>query len=128
MTYERNSDPCYQGWYVIQADRLVDGETMWDGTIRFRMTSEGEISDIENTMAVCVYRGTEEILTQKEAYEQLRLGDFSDGAYFEHNAPSVLHVTSCTLTYVVDTKGYRQPVYEFDFKELGSVFVPALAG
>ena len=115
-----------EGWHTVQADRLTDGETMTDGLVRCRVTADGRIRTLENSLAVCTRQGEEPILSEREAYERLCRGAFSQAETFEYYAPDRVRVLSCTLEYRTDTKGFRQPVYVFELDGFGNVFVPAL--
>ena len=52
-----------------------------------------------------------EICSEREAYERLCEGKFLERG--NRKQTLVLNVTSCNLEYVLDTKGYYQPVYIF---------------
>ena len=54
---------------------------------------------------------TEPIISEKEAYEQVRRGKFEQ--YVPFQPGDTLHITECKLEYRYDTKGFYQPVYEF---------------
>ena len=58
------------------------------------------------------YAATEEIISPKEAYQEIRKGNFEQFAPFQPD--DVLHVESYEITYTYDTKGYYQPVYQFN--------------
>lgn len=123
MTYD---GPDWKGYYTFEMDQIKDGEDMVDGTVRCQVMENGEIYQVDNAMTRLVWQADEPIISEAEAYERLRQGRFSDGQYFEAADLSEVHVWSCTLDYISDTKGYRQPVYYFELAEAGSVFVPAL--
>ena len=99
---------------------------MTDGLVRCRVTADGRIRTLENSLAVCTRQGEEPILSEREAYERLCRGAFSQAETFEYYAPDRVRVLSCTLEYRTDTKGFRQPVYVFELDGFGNVFVPAL--
>ncbi len=123
MTYD---GPDWKGYYTFEMDQIKDGEDMVDGTVRCQVMENGEIFKVKYAMTRLVWQADEPIISEAEAYERLRQGRFSDGQYFEATDLSEVHVWSCTLDYISDTKGYRQPVYYFELAEAGSVFVPAL--
>ena len=120
------------GAHCFSVENAVVGDEMVDGVLRCWFTEDGEISSITNYMGNYELRGTQRVISQAQAYQRLRQGRFSDGVrmerLIERNHLTQIRVTACTLTYVVDTKGYRQPVYEFALEGLDSVYVPALAG
>jgi len=101
------------GWHTFSADRLIDGALMLDGTLRARYADSGEVVNVENFLNAYAYYKDVEILSPEEAYRQLKAGRFNDGGYFESAKPASICVTECVFAYLVDTKGFYQPVYVF---------------
>lgn len=126
LSYDGNQDPRRAGWYTFRADYLIEGNILTDGTVSCKVTSEGEIAEIVNSLSISSFQAVESILSEADAYERLRQGRFSPGRYFENLGPSKVRILSCTLDYLSDTKGFRQPVYWFELEGMNSVFVPAL--
>ncbi len=124
MTYD--GDRGWKGWYTFDANQIHEGDYLIDGSLRCQVMVGGEIICIENSMTQLVWQADEPIISEVEAYERLRQGRFSHGYFFEGVDPSEVRVWSCTLDYVADTKGFRQPVYWFELEGMNSVFVPAL--
>ncbi len=61
-----------------------------------------------NDLYVSTFYAEAPLISQQEAYDTLRQGLFSHGNWFEshgHTSEEV-HVLSCTLDYVVDSKGF----------------------
>lgn len=117
------------GEYVFWADGIEKDSTMTAGSLTCRVAADGSLYTVENCMSVCTLYGDALVISEQEAYERLQAGWFSGGDMFEYYAPQEVHVVSCELEYLVDSKGFRQPVYQFGLRELGgTVFVPALAG
>ena len=120
----------WKGWYTFSADQLREGDKLYDGTIEVCVMKGGEITHIEYDMTELTWVADEPILSEAEAYEKLKEGRVAYGQYIEYEDPSQIYVTSCTLDYITDTKGFRQPVYYFELSGtdvyLGSYFVPAL--
>lgn len=117
-----------EGCYAFRANRIEADGTLTDGELRCWVTESGVIARVENELSVSTRHGDAAVISQQEACDRLRRGLFSYGAWFEYYAPETVRVTSCRLQYIIDSKGFRQPVYVFELAELGSVFVPALAG
>lgn len=128
LTYEEER---LAGWYTFRAEQLLEGDTLTDGYVTFRITTEGEIAEIWNYMQTSRLAATETILSEAEAYQRLREGRFLNSNWFEQWVelyhPSEARVLSCGLEYITDTKGYRQPVYAFVIADQnGEIIVPAL--
>lgn len=116
-----------EGLHIFRADCVIEDGVLTDGTLTCLVSGDGEIGQINNDLAVCTLQATEPILSAAEAFEQLKQGNFSHGDRFESAPREEVHVLSCTLGYIADSKGFRQPVYTFGLEGLDPVFVPALA-
>ena len=115
-----------RGWHRYQADCIIDGDTLTAGALRCQVAESGAIARLESSLVICGLKAEESIISEADAYTRLCQGKFSNGDYFEYLSPKEVHVLSCTLGYISDTKGFRQPVYLFGLEELGgTVFVPA---
>lgn len=115
--------------YAFRANRVEDDGTLIDGELNCWVAEGGALYRVENNLSVSTLHGEAAVISEREAYERLRAGRFSAAEMFEYHAPEEVHVTSCELQYRIDSKGFRQPVYVFNLRELGgTVFVPALAG
>ena len=98
------------GWHRIDVPmESREGNTV-GGTLRCRYSSEGFIYVIHNNMVSFTYCADEQIISEAEAFEQMKRGNFWGGVY-EMFSPKNVTVLSCELEYQVDTKGYYQPVY-----------------
>ena len=116
------------GLYVFRASRVAEDGVLTDGELICQVVEDGSLLRVKNALSVSTLHGEAAVISQQAAYEQLCRGWFSGGDWFEFNAPRAVRVTSCTLRYFIDSKGFRQPVYVFELEGLGPVFVPALAG
>lgn len=125
------------GWHQFTVEQYRDGDTMGDGKVmvdgilRCRYTESGTLCRIDNGLITYEYYGKEQIISEREAYEQLCKGKFSSGDGFAYYAPKKIEVKSCTLQYQIDTKSFLQPVYIFEVAEKeglyeGKIMIPAL--
>lgn len=120
----------HSGTHQFTVDRLMDGNTMMDGTLTCVYNAEGMLSEIDNRLILYTRYSEETVISPQEACQLLRDGRFAS-AVFEYRDPRPVTVTSCTLDYRVDTKGFLQPVYLFTISAGNSeytetVMVPAL--
>lgn len=117
------------GQYSFRADSIEDNGTFTSGELNCYVAKGGALYMVDNKLVVNTPCGSERVISQQEAYNRLRQGLFSQGAWFENrkHPEQEVHVLSCSLEYITDSKGFYQPVYMFDLKGLDSVFVPALA-
>ncbi len=119
------------GWHTFRSGRYIDGDVLFDGTLRVRMAKDNSIREIKNQLLSYTYYDKVEAITPEEAFAHIKAGRFNDDGCFERINPSAITVTKCVLEYQVDTKGFYQPVYIF-FLVYGSdpyeytVMVPAM--
>lgn len=111
-----------EGWHSFIADRLVSGDSMYDGVLRCRYRTDGEIAVVENHLIQYIHYGEAEVISPDEAYDRLCSGDFSGGDYFERREPKDIQVVRAALEYRIDTKGFYRPVYVFDLVSADSGF------
>ena len=118
------------GWHHFDVPmESKEGDTI-GGTLRCRYSSEGFIYVIHNNLVSFTYCADEQIISEAEAFEQMKRGNFWGGVY-EMLSPKNVTVLSCELEYQVDTKGYYQPVYMFKVMYDGvedemMIMIPAL--
>jgi hypothetical protein len=115
------------GVYTFTADLIQDGDTIANGTVTCYV-SEGGVTLVQNELCIGTYYSEEPLISQQEAYDQLLRGLFSNGDWFEYTAPTQVRILSCDLNYIVDSKGFYQPVWQFALEGKDPVFVAALAG
>lgn len=102
------------GWHSFAVKEYVDGDSLFDGTLRVRYAADGSVRDIENQLLCYTFYAREAVISPEEAFDRLCAGKFNDGGLFAHQNPTDISVLSCTLGYAVDTKGFYQPVYWFE--------------
>ena len=127
------ADFCYEGdgWHSFTVHQYIDGSLMYDGTLRVRYASDGNVYSVEDYLCDYAYYSDVAILSPEEAYSQLKAGRFYDGEQFEYVHPAAITVTQCVLDYQIDTKGFYQPVYVFNLESPDgnygyNVMIPAM--
>lgn len=99
-------------WDVLPISSLFEGEKAFQqGSVMIRLNKSGLLADFFYQVTWNEYVCTEPIISEKEAYEQVRRGKFEQ--YVPFQPGDTLHITECKLEYRYDTKGFYQPVYEF---------------
>lgn len=113
------------GWYSFNCERHLDGAVMLDGTLRVRYGIDDTIRRIVNNLVWYTHYSDAAVISQKEAYEELRSGAFRYAEALMHHSSESVTVISCTLDYEIDTKGFYQPVYIFEIliHETGNICV-----
>ena len=127
------ADFCYddEGWHSFTVEEYIDGSLMYDGTLRVKYASDGNVYSVDNYLCAYAYYGDVAILSPEEAYKQLKAGRFYGGEQFEYAKPTAITVTQCVLGYQNDTKGFYQPVYIFNLESPDgnygyNVMIPAI--
>lgn len=82
-----------------------------NGSVMMQFDENGMLADLSYQISWNEYVTTEDIISPKEAYAQVEDGNFEQYVPFQQG--DVLHIEECELTYIYDTKGFYQPVYQF---------------
>ncbi len=118
------------GWHRFNVAMDKSSRISVGGELRCRYASDGFIYVIHNHLVSYDSCAEEEIISEAEAFEQIKRGHFLGGV-FEMLSPKNVTVLSCDLEYRVDTKGFYQPVYMFQVMYDGvedqlRIMIPAL--
>ena len=110
-------------------DYIVSSEPLQKGSVMIQFDETGELSNFFYQVTWNDYVATEEIISQSQAYVQVQQGNFAQ--YVPFQSGDQLYITNCELSYVYDTKGFYQPVYEFsgyinDSENMWTCQIPAL--
>lgn len=128
-----------RGTYAFTANSVMEGNQLIDGELTCYVAEGGILYEVDNALSISDRYGDAAVISSQEAYEKLCAGCFSwrDVPAFNYWAPKKLRVVACTLGYITDSKGFRQPVYYFTISDENDVkyrggntwttFVPALA-
>lgn len=105
-TFEENGN----GKYTIVANMIKNGDTLLDGVCQCSISSDGTVSGFENDIVSYVPYKEFNIISEKQAYHQILDGRFS--AYSLKDI-SEIKINKLSIQYVMDSKGFYQPVYQF---------------
>ena len=115
------------GSYEITLEKINSGNTMKSGFLRCFYYSDDTIKDIRNNLVVYEKIRYASIISEKEAYEEVKKGKFRY-RMSEHIIDTV-EINDIALDYILDSKGYLQPVYILESvinNEPYPVIIPAL--
>ena len=127
------------GTYAFTANSVMEGDQLIDGELTCQVVEGGILYEVDNALSISDRYADAAVISSQEAYEKLCAGYFSwrDVPAFNYLAPQKVRVVACTLGYLSDSKGFRQPVYYFTISDENDVkyrggntwttFVPALA-
>lgn len=115
------------GNYKITANMYLDGGKLIDGNLFCFFTKENQLKEIINN--ICTYEKYKDctIISEKEAYEQIKEGKFRNPYFYDKL--HTLSIEAVELSYALDSKGFYQPVYRFKSKingEEGNIIIPAM--
>lgn len=114
------------GNYVFSADKLVEDEILYHGTLRVELNEERNIVSLSDSMVDYQFYKSYPIRSARDAYDDFLAGKFQAG--WKQDFSEVV-VKDVKLQYWTDTKGYFQPVYGFTVSldgEWGTVYIPAV--
>ena len=99
------------GKYLLDADCIMVGDYVYDGSVSCRITETGEIQDLSYNLIKCSAYKEFPIISEAEAYERIAAGIFRYEPAYE---PDNIIVNDIVLSYEVDSKGFYQPIYIFE--------------
>ena len=95
--------------YLFVFDKYENGNDMFDGTVVAEYCDNDAFANIRSSIVTCKAYKEFEIISEREAYELICSGKFD----YRVNAPLNVVIKECEIEYMVDSKGYYQPVYMF---------------
>ena len=99
-------------WDVApEHDVSAGDEAFQDGSVMMKFDENGTLIDLAYQISWNEYVTTEDIISPNEAYAQVEGGNFEQYVPFQQG--DVLCIEECGLSYIYDTKGFYQPVYQF---------------
>ena len=95
--------------YTFEYDCYQWDDVILDGHLNVVYNESGNFASIDYSIITCESYNDFEIISEQEAYEQI-----CDGQFTYRGAESLeLKISDCSLGYVIDSKGFYQPIYEF---------------
>ena len=111
--------------YTFIVDRVEVNGIIYDGQLTCDYYGNNKFSSIRNDIRQLETYKEFEICSEYEAYEKILNGEFICSA----NAGEKIEVGQVSLDYMMDTKGFYQPIYTFEVVvngELQFVQIPAI--
>ena len=115
------------GTYEFRADMLQLENYVLDGTLTCDLYSDGRIWRLDNKIKTAELYKEFPVISESEAYQKICNGQFR--TYFYGNAALNIDVQDCHIIYATDSKGYYQPIYDFEcnvYGEKGDILIPAI--
>ena len=86
-----------------------------DGNLRCSYYQDGTIKSIHNNLVKYEKVKNKEIISPKEAYNEILEGKFKYGEYYLDKIENVV-IENVNTKYTLDSKGFYVPVYVFESK------------
>ncbi|MBE5882308.1 MAG: VanZ family protein [Lachnospiraceae bacterium] len=113
------------GGYVFTVDLFEADGVIYDGVLECDYYDNGKFASIRNNIRKMEPYKEFDICSEREAYEQILAGKFVGIGY----ESAKIEIGQVSLDYMQDTKGFYQPVYNFDIQIEGeeqSIQIPAI--
>lgn len=99
-------------WDVICENDFSSGnKSFQNGSVMIKVDNDGTLIDLSYQISWNEYVATEDIISANESFAQVKDGNFKQYVPFESN--DNLYIEECELSYIYDTKGFYQPIYQF---------------
>lgn len=99
------------GNYSISLNMIKSKDRYLNGELICTINKNGIISNFSNNIICCKPYKQYDILSLKEAYNEILKGNFKLINMLDKN--SNIEITNASLIYQLDNKGFYQPVYDF---------------
>ena len=116
-----------EGNYSISLNMAKSKDVYLDGELMCTISEDDIVSNITNNIISYKPYKEYDILSLKEAYDNILKGNFRLNDGLDKN--SNIEVIGAKLIYQLDSKGYYQPVYDFTVKidgDISHIYIPAL--
>ena len=116
------------GEYIFSVDMQLQDNSLINGKIRCTYYEGEIIKKLVNNLLKYEKVNEKEIISEKEAYQEILKGKFLYDNYKKEKLESIT-IEDINIQYELDTKGYYVPVYVFDVKinnTKGSIGIQAI--
>ena len=115
-----------KGIFEWTVENHIDGDYITNGRLSVEYYNDDSIKGINNK--IIRYKKLREVTikSKKEAYEELKKGKFN---FYKPEDINKIEVDEITLSYMLDSKGFYQPIYKFKVKVDGvnnNILIPAI--
>ena len=117
------------GTYTLEAKMGEVNGYYLDGFIDCTITTDGSIESIRNHMIQYEEYKIVDILSEAQAFMQLKKGNVKEGYLKYLDLMEPIEVKAVSLQYEMDSKGYCQPMYHFEVlnhNQSASILIPAI--
>lgn len=124
--FNKPNDDNETGIFEWTVENYIDGDYITNGHLSVEYYNDDSIKGINNT--IIRYKKTKDVTikSKKEAYEELKKGKFN---FYKPENINKIVVENTSLSYMLDSKGFYQPIYHFKVKVDGknnNILIPAI--
>lgn len=115
-----------EGHYSIKVSMQPTKDGILDGDLTCTITDSDAVDDLDNDIIYYKKYKKKTIRSEKEAFQRVKEGRFN---YYLADEIKTIDISDVKLNYQMDSKGFYQPIYEFQAKINGedtSIDIPAL--
>lgn len=99
-----------EGTYTFTANEISVNGTIYNGTISCKYYENGKMGSINKELLECEYFKEFNTISEADAYKMIKEGKFN---YYSNGDEFKIKTGQVTRSYMIDTKGYYQPIYVF---------------
>lgn len=124
--FSKNTDSDGLVYFEWSVENYVDGEYIINGSLSAKYYDDSTIKSLENNIIKYKKVRDVRIISKEEVYERFKEGKFN--IYNGKNIKNI-EVEEIKLSYMIDSKGFYQPIYKFELKIDGvdqNIYIPAL--
>lgn len=124
--FNKPNDNNETGIFEWTVENYIDGDYITNGHLSVEYYNDDSIKGINNT--IIRYKKTKDVTikSKKEAYEELEKGKFN---FYKSENINKIEIEDISLSYMLDSKGFYQPIYHFKVKVDGqnnNILIPAI--
>lgn len=126
-TFSKSDDASEIGVFSWHVENNVDGDYITNGRLSAEYYNDDTIKFIRNNIVKYKKINDVSIKSKEEVYEEFKQGKFR--LIYTSNDISEIEIEDISLSYMLDTKGFYQPIYNFKSKIDGEnivISIPAL--
>ena len=111
--------------YQFELNQFKMEDKIYDGILNCTYYDNGKLGSINNNILECEPYKNFDVISEIEAYERIKEGKFR----YSRNQELEIQLGKVSLNYMIDSKGFYQPVYVFEANINGfdsEIKIPAL--
>lgn len=115
-----------KGIFEWTIDNYIGKDYIINGNLSVSYYNDNTIKDINNGIIRYEKEKNVKLKSKKQAYEEFKNGKFN---FYNSDSIDKIIIESISLSYMMDSKGFYQPIYKFESEingEYSDILIPAL--